>query len=274
MPRPSRPKPKSAKPAARRKSNRIKPKGIRLQKLMAERGYGSRRKMEGWIKEGRVQVDGKVATIGTAVTPENSILIDGKRLRSPVDNMEGRVLMYHKPEGEICSRDDPGKRPSVYKNLPKIRNARWVSVGRLDINTTGLLLFTTNGDLANQLMHPSSGIKREYRCRIYGEITKEDMHALLDGVEINGEVMKFEKILLDDGQEKRNRWVHVVIGEGRNREVRRLWEAVGCQVSRLTRVRYGSIILPRNLRQGKYRNLKPGEVQGLINSINDSDHAQ
>ncbi len=241
--------------------------GIRLQKLLAERGYGSRRKMEAWIAAGRVSVDGKVATIGKVVTPENRIEVDGQSLREKVDNMEGRVLMYNKPEGELCTRSDPKRRPTVYKNLPKIRNARWVSVGRLDINTSGLLLFTTNGDLANKLMHPSSEITRVYRCRIYGEITKEDTKALLNGIEIDGETMRFDKIVYQSDEDKRNRWVHVSLKEGKNREVRKLWEAIECQVSRLTRIQYGSVVLPRDLRQGKYRNLTKREVDRLAQQI-------
>jgi 23S rRNA pseudouridine2605 synthase len=241
--------------------------GIRVQKLLADRGYGSRRKMEGWIKEGRVMVNGALAELGHRVTPEDSILINGKTLQEKSIDKDTRVLMYHKPEGEICTQHDPGKRPTVFKQLPKIRGARWVSIGRLDINTSGLLLFTTNGALANRLMHPSSGMEREYRCRVYGEVTKEKLKQLIAGVEIDGHVMKFESIQLQKGEsDKRNTWVHVVLNEGRNREVRKLWEAMECQVSRLTRLRYGPITLPRDLRLGKYRNLDQKQIERLAST--------
>ena len=241
--------------------------GIRVQKLLADRGYGSRRKMEGWIKEGKILVNGALAELGHRVTPEDVILVNGKPLQEKSIDKDTRVLMYHKPEGEICTQNDPGKRPTVFKQLPKIRGARWVSIGRLDINTSGLLLFTTNGALANKLMHPSSGLEREYRCRIYGEVTKDKLKQLIAGVDIEGHRMKFESIQLQKGEsDKRNIWVHVVLNEGRNREVRKLWEAMECQVSRLTRLRYGPIVLPRDLRQGKYRNLDQKEIIRLSQS--------
>ncbi len=241
--------------------------GIRVQKLLADRGYGSRRKMEGWIKDGRVIVNGALAQLGNRVTPEDVILVNGRALQTKSLDKDTRVLMYHKPEGEICTLNDPGKRPTVFKQLPKIRGARWVSIGRLDINTSGLLLFTTNGALANRLMHPRSGLEREYRCRIYGEVSKDKLKQLIAGIEVDGQVMKFESIQLQRGEsDKRNTWVHVVLNEGRNREVRKLWEAVECQVSRLARLRYGSVTLPRDLRQGKYRNLDQKEIARLASS--------
>lgn len=238
--------------------------GIRVQKLLADRGYGSRRKMEGWIKEGKILINGALAELGHRVTPKDVILVNGRSLQEKSIDKDTRVLMYHKPEGQICTQNDPSKRPTVFKQLPKIRGARWVSIGRLDINTSGLLLFTTNGSLANRLMHPSSGVEREYRCRIYGEVTKQKLKQLVAGVEIDGHTMKFESIQLQkDESDKRNTWVHVVLNEGRNREVRKLWEAMECQISRLTRLRYGSIVLPRDLRQGKYRNLDQKEIMRL-----------
>jgi len=242
-----------------------KGQGIRLQKLLADRGYGSRRKMEGWIKQGDVEVNGKAAELGQRVTPRDNIKVKGYALRSRPAVENAKVLMYNKPEGEICTMNDPRRRPTVFRNLPKIRGARWVTVGRLDINTSGLLLFTTSGELANKLMHPSAGIDREYRCRIFGEVNIDIVKQLLSGIEIDRHLMKFSKVDVENlNGDTRNKWVHVTLSEGRNREVRKLWEAVGCQVSRLTRVRYGFLTLPRNLRQGKYRNLTPKEIQRLL----------
>ncbi len=242
--------------------------GIRVQKLLADRGYGSRRQMEGWIKKGAVMVNGAVSKLGDRVTPEDVILVNDRPLQEKSLDKDTRVLMYHKPEGEVCTRSDPGKRPTVFKALPKIRGARWVSIGRLDINTTGLLLFTTNGALANKLMHPSMELEREYRCRIYGQISQDKLKQLIAGIEIEGHLMKFESIQLQHGEnDKRNSWVHVVLKEGRNREVRRLWEAVDCQVSRLSRLRYGPVQLPRDLRPGKYRNLDGKEIARLSGDV-------
>ena len=251
----------AAKPA---KSTKKKGLGVRLQKLLADRGYGSRRKMESWIKEGSIVVNGHAAELGQRVTSKDEIKVKGQALRARPSFAKTKVLMYNKPEGEICTLNDPRRRPTVFRNLPKIRGARWVSVGRLDINTAGLLLFTTNGELANQLMHPSSHIEREYRCRIFGDINKAIIRQLLDGLQIDQHLMKFENIRVEDLEgEKRNKWVHVTLLEGRNREVRKLWEAVDCQVSRLTRIRYGTLTLPRNLRQGKFRELSAKEVKRL-----------
>jgi len=246
-------------------SDSKKGQGIRLQKLLADRGYGSRRKMEGWIKQGDVEVNGKAAELGQRVTPRDNIKVKGYALRSRPAVEHAKVLMYNKPEGEICTMNDPRRRPTVFRNLPKIRGARWVTVGRLDINTSGLLLFTTNGELANKLMHPSTGIDREYRCRIFGEVNIDIVKQLLAGIEIDGHLMKFSKVEVENlTGETRNKWVHVTLSEGRNREVRKLWEAVDCQVSRLTRVRYGFLTLPRNLRPGKHRDLTPKEIQRLL----------
>lgn len=239
--------------------------GIRLQKLLADRGYGSRRKMEGWIKQGDIEVNGQVAQLGQRVTPRDNIKVKGYALRAKATLGHAKVLMYNKAEGEICTMNDPRRRPTVFRNLPKIRGARWVAVGRLDINTSGLLLFTTSGELANKLMHPSSGIEREYRCRIFGDIDVAIIKQLLSGIEVDKHMMKFEKVNVENLiGETRNKWVHVTLAEGRNREVRKLWEAVGCQVSRLTRVRYGFLNLPRDLRQGKHRNLTSKEIQRLL----------
>lgn len=240
-------------------------KGIRLQKLLADRGYGSRRKMEAWITQGKIEVNKQVAQIGQRVLPQDKILVNGYGLRPKAKFSKTKMLMYNKPEGEICTMHDAQRRPTVFRRLPKISGARWVAVGRLDINTSGLLLFTTNGELANRLMHPSAGIEREYRCRIFGEIDKTKIQQLLDGITIDDHLMQFGRIRVEnlDG-DQRNKWATVTLAEGRNREVRKLWEAVGCQVSRLTRTRYGFLTLPRNLRQGQHRDLTPREVKRLI----------
>lgn len=242
-------------------------KGVRLQKLLADRGYGSRRKMEAWIREGKITVNGEAAQLGQRVIRKDVIKVNGYPLRDKPDLASTRVLMYNKPEGEICTMNDPRRRPTVFRHLPRIRGARWVAVGRLDINTSGLLLFTTNGELANRLMHPSSGIEREYRCRVFGEISPGTIKQLTDGIEIDRYQMRFNKVVVFDSEgDQRNKWVHVTLEEGRNREVRKLWEAVGCQVSRLTRVRYGFLTLPRNLRQGQFRELTKKEVRRLSES--------
>jgi 23S rRNA pseudouridine2605 synthase len=193
------------------------------------------------------------------------VKVKGYALREKSRLPGSTVLMYNKPEGEICTMNDPRRRPTVFRRLPRIRGGRWVTVGRLDINTSGLLLFTTSGELANKLMHPSSGIEREYRCRIFGNIDKAVVQQLLDGIQIDNHTMKFNRVVvMDMAGETRNKWVHVTLAEGRNREVRKLWEAVGCQVSRLTRTRYGFLTLPRNLRQGEYRELSNKEVRKLL----------
>ena len=245
----------------------VKQKGIRLQKLLADRGYGSRRKMETWIREAKIEVNGQTAQIGQRVTSRDTVRVNGYALREKAKLSGIRVLMYNKPEGEICTMKDPRRRPTVFHGLPKIRGARWVTVGRLDINTSGLLLFTTNGELANKLTHPPSGIEREYRCRVFGNVDKSIIQLLIDGGQIDKHQLKFNKVVVHDQEgDQRNKWVHVMLEEGRNREVRKLWEAVGCQISRLTRVRYGFLSLPRNLRQGQFRELSSKEVSKLLDN--------
>ena len=238
--------------------------GIRLQKYLSDLGLGSRRQVESWIGEGRIRVDGRAAELGQKVGGRSRILLDGKpvRSRSPVAG-GARVIAYNKPEGEICSRDDPAGRPTVFRNLPRIRKARWVAVGRLDINTRGLLLFTTDGDLANRLMHPDTGLEREYLCRVFGDVDDAALGALRRGVDLDGERIAFRGITRQRG-EGRNTWFRVVVAEGRYREVRRLWEAVGCRVSRLVRVRYGPVKLPRGLPPGGWAELGAGELNGIF----------
>ncbi|MBU6952942.1 MULTISPECIES: 23S rRNA pseudouridine(2605) synthase RluB [unclassified Hahella] len=227
-----------------------KAQGEKLQKVIARQGLASRREAEEWISGGRVRVNGKVAHLGDRVTAEDKISVDGHKI-SMVDAEETMVLVYNKPEGEVTSRKDPEGRPTVFARLPKLKSGRWVAVGRLDINTTGLLIFTTDGELANRLMHPSSQIDREYAVRVHGEVTEEMVARLQDGVLLEDGLAKFSDIK-EAGGSGSNRWFHVVLQEGRNREVRRLWESQGVTVSRLKRVRYGYMFLPSRVRLGNW----------------------
>ncbi|MCY4227805.1 MAG: pseudouridine synthase [Gammaproteobacteria bacterium] len=242
----------------------------RLQKYLSRIGVGSRRRIDSWIADGRITVDGKIATPGIRVTSGNRIRIDGSPIRGRISRTDKssrpRVILYNKPEGEICTRNDPQGRPSVFRNFPKIKQGRWVTVGRLDINTRGLLLVTDDGDLAQALMHPSSNIEREYLCRVYGNISASKIDLLLKGRKIDGRKAKFLRVKRIRG-EGRNTWYSAVVGEGRYREVRRLWESVGCTVSRLNRIRYGDIQLPRNLRVGNWVELDRKKVARLKDSL-------
>lgn len=238
----------------------------RVQKALSRMGFGSRREIEGWIEQGRVKVNGKVAVPGTKVKDGDRTEFNGKRIVIRAPKAEVRVLIYNKPVGQVCSRKDEKGRDSVFAHLPKITNARWVSVGRLDINTSGLLLFTNNGELANRLMHPSHEIEREYAVRVRGQMTNEKLRQLQKGVQLEDGPAHFDNIT-DAGGEGANHWYHVILREGRNREVRRLWEAVDAQVSRLIRLRYANISLPRNLRQGKVVDLELKEVKLLMESV-------
>ena len=222
----------------------------KLQKVLARAGKGSRREMESVISEGRVSVDGKVAYLGDRVEGTEQIRIDGHlvSLKSQADEV-CRVLMYNKPEGEMCTRKDPEGRATVFDRLPKLESGRWIAVGRLDINTSGMLLFTTDGELANRLMHPSRKVEREYAVRVFGEVDEAMLQRLRHGVKLEDGPAKFQKIMYRGG-EGRNHWFHVVLSEGRNREVRRLWESQEVQVSRLIRVRYGDLELKRQLPVG------------------------
>ncbi|KAB2921997.1 MAG: rRNA pseudouridine synthase [Dechloromonas sp.] len=240
----------------------------RLQKVLAQAGVGSRREMEEWIAAGKVSVNGEVATIGQSVVPTDKVKIGGRliNIRFTGSARPPRVLMYHKPEGEIVSRDDPDGRPSVFAALPRMRGGRWIVVGRLDFNTSGLLLFTTSGDLANRLMHPSSQLVREYAVRVLGELTLEAQQQLLKGIELEDGPANFSS-LVDAGGEGANKWYRVSLFEGRNREVRRMFEAVGCTVSRLIRVRYGPFTLPPQLKRGRVHELSEVEVKALMREL-------
>ncbi len=246
----------------------VEAKPERLQKVLAQAGVGSRREMEEWIAAGKVSVNGEVATIGQSVVPTDKVKIGGRliNIRFTGSARPPRVLIYHKPEGEIVSRDDPDGRPSVFAALPRMRGGRWIAVGRLDFNTSGLLLFTTSGDLANRLMHPSAQLVREYAVRVLGELTLEAQQQLLKGVELEDGPANFSS-LVDAGGEGANKWYRVSLFEGRNREVRRLFEAVGCTVSRLIRVRYGPFALPPQLKRGRVHELAEAEVKALLREL-------
>lgn len=222
----------------------------RLQKALASAGLGSRREMETWISEGRVQVNGETAVLGSKVSARDVIKVSGKRVYLRFEDKRTRVLIYHKSEGEIVSRDDPAGRATVFDNLPKLRGAKWIAIGRLDFNTEGLMIFTTSGELANNLMHPRFEVEREYAVRVLGELTEEMIQKLLDGVELDDGPAKLQSLFVAGG-EGANRWYRVIIMEGRKREVRRLFEHLGLTVSRLTRIRFGPISLPPQLRRGQ-----------------------
>ena len=242
----------------------------RLHKLLAQSGIGSRREMEELITAGRVSVNGEVAHVGQSVTPGERVKVNGKLVHLKFSNRLPRVIIYHKPEGEIVSRDDPDRRPTVFTSLPRMSGGRWVAVGRLDFNTSGLLLFTTSGDLANRLMHPRYNLVREYAVRILGELPDDARQRLLDGIELDDGPAQFATFQ-EAGGEGANHWYRVSLFEGRNREVRRMFEAVGVVVSRLMRVRYGPFILPPNLKRGQVLELKELEVQKLVTEFGMED---
>lgn len=239
--------------------------GERLHKVLANAGFGSRREVEGWIREGRVKINGKPARLGDRVKGEDLVQVDNRRVRiDRISSIQRRVIVYNKPEGEVVTRHDPERRPTVFRSLPKLKSSgRWIAVGRLDINSSGLMLFTTDGELANRLMHPAQAIEREYAVRVLGEVTNEMLETLVHGVELEDGPARFEDIV-ESGGEGANRWFHVVIMEGRNREVRRMWEAVGAKVNRLKRVRFGPVMLGERLHVGKSRELEPKELSALL----------
>lgn len=235
----------------------------KLHKVLAQAGLGSRLEVERWIGEGRITVNSELAHVGQRIQLGDSIKIDGKPVKVRIDPPAVRVLAYHKPAGEVVTLDDPQNRPTVFRRLPKLQNGKWQSVGRLDLNTEGLLLFTSSGTLANNLMHPRFGLEREYAVRVLGALTKEEKQLLTSGVQLEDGEAAFGSIE-DGGGEGANVWYRVTISEGRNREVRRMFEAVGRAVSRLIRIRYGAMQLPRGLRRGAWMELDELDVQGLI----------
>jgi 23S rRNA pseudouridine2605 synthase len=234
----------------------------KLQKVLARAGLGSRREIEDWIRAGRITVNGQPASIGARVEPSTRLQLDGR----PVvlgQRSQPRVLAYHKPEGEVSTRRDPEGRPTVFDRLPGLRQGRWIAVGRLDLNSSGLMLFTTDGELAHRLMHPSTEIEREYAVRVRGEVTPEMLARLSRGVALEDGVARFDT-LVDAGGQGTNHWYHVILREGRKHEVRRLWESQGVQVSRLIRVRLGPLRLRRGLRPGKWEELSDQDLDALL----------
>lgn len=239
----------------------------RLQKILSQAGLGSRREMESWIKQGLVHVNGAPAGLGDSAGPEDKISVRGRIIANPLKiQYKTRILLYHKPIGEISSRSDPKHPKTVFDHLPHLRQGRWIQVGRLDLNTSGLLVFTNNGELANRLMHPRYELEREYAVRVYGEVKPEIIRTLLKGVMLDDGMAKFKKIECRGG-EGTNTWYHVVLSEGRNREVRRLWQSQGVEVSRLIRIRYGDFIMPRSLARGDFMELSISEVDKIIKQL-------
>jgi 23S rRNA pseudouridine2605 synthase len=239
---------------------------FKLQKLLAQKGLGSRRKMEALIAAGEVSVNGKVAIVGDRVGPEDVVRIGKRVIRLNLEESLPKVLLYHKPEGEIVSRDDPEGRPSVFDKLPHLRSSKWIAIGRLDFNTSGLLIFTTDGVLANRLMHPRFEMEREYAVRILGELTAEQMKQLTTGIELEDGVAAFS-YLAEQGGEGINHWYRVILKEGKNREVRRMFEAIGLTVSRLMRVRFGPINLPPRIKRGQWLELDEKETRQLLSML-------
>lgn len=242
----------------------IGPAGEKLQKVLARIGVGSRRDVEAWITQKRIKVNGVEATLGQRVDLHDAITIDGKVIkREEAAESVRRVIMYNKPDGEICTRDDPEGRPTVFDKMPRPKEGRWINIGRLDINTTGLLMFTTDGELANRLMHPSYEMDREYAVRVRGEVDDEMIERLKAGVVLEDGPARFTDIKQAPGGEGFNHWYHCVVMEGRNREVRRLWESQGLVVSRLKRVRFGPVFLNSDLPMGRWREMSQYEVDIL-----------
>lgn len=232
----------------------------RIQKILSRAGIGSRREIEAWIDQGRIKINEKVAVLGDKITGEEKIKLDNKLVRLNLAPQKTRVLMYHKPAGCVCTRKDPEGRATVFEQHRLLSSKRWVMVGRLDFNTSGLLLFTNDGELANKLMHPSSEIEREYAVRILGQATEDQIKKLKQGVKLEDGMAKFDEIL-DAGGQGTNHWYHVILKEGRNREVRRLWESQNLAVTRLMRIRFGALNLPRTLRQNQLRELTEEEIK-------------
>lgn len=239
----------------------------KIQKVLARAGLGSRREVERMVAERKVSINGKIIEVGARVEEGDVIRVGGKIINSRLlEERPTRVLIYNKPEGEVCSRRDEKGRATVFDRLPVIKSGRWIGVGRLDINTTGLMLFTTNGELADRLMHPKYEVTREYMVRVFGDVTNEQLSLLKNGVELDDGMAKFSHIAPQGGQGK-NTWYRVGLQEGRNREVKRLWESQGLKVSRLNRITYGPIEIPRGLKLGRYRDLEPFLIIKLLKSV-------
>lgn len=244
----------------------------KLHKVLAQSGMGSRLEMEQLILEGRISVNNEPAHVGQRIQFGDNIKVNGKPIRFRIEAPPARVIAYHKPVGEVVTHDDPQNRPTVFRRLPKLHQGKWQSVGRLDLNTEGLLLFTTSGELANNLMHPRFGLEREYAVRVLGSLTKDEKKMLLEGVKLDDGVAQFGSIE-DGGGEGSNCWYRVTISEGRNREVRRMLEAVGHAVSRLIRIRYGAMLLPRGLKRGACMELDESDIQSLVQAAGSRSDA-
>jgi 23S rRNA pseudouridine2605 synthase len=242
----------------------------KIQKVLARAGYGSRREIERWISDDRISVNGSLAKIGDRVSSKDQLAIDGTLCDRVSHSIKSRVIMYHKAIGTVCTRADPEGRDTVFDALPPMQEGRWINVGRLDINTSGLLLFTNDGELANQLTHPSAQVEREYAVRVLGEVSSDITKRLTQGVMLEDGKARFEDLVEAGGDGAANRWFQVVVVEGRNRVVRRLWESQSLKVSRLKRVRFGPIFLPKSLRQGAWYELGEEQIQSLF-SINAPD---
>ena len=241
-------------------------KSQKLQKVLAQAGLGSRRAMEKLIEAGKVKVNGEAATLGQRVTSEDVIEFGRRRIQFKVTTRLPRVILYHKPEGEIVTRDDPKGRTSVFEKLPTIRSAKWLAVGRLDFNTCGLLIFTTSGELANRLMHPRFEVEREYAVRIFGALSNDVMRQLRAGVRLSDGLARFDELEAKGG-EGRNHWYRVVLKEGRNRIVRRMFDSLGLRVSRLMRIRFGIVALPPHLKRGTWVEIKEAEIRNLLSWV-------
>ncbi|MEM9305397.1 MAG: pseudouridine synthase [Pseudomonadota bacterium] len=241
-------------------------RGERIQKVMAGAGLGSRRKIEAAIERGEIEVDGQQARLGQSLQEGQVVTFGNRRFEVETAPRSTRVLMLNKREGVVCTRGDPEGRPTVFQGLPQLKGERWIAIGRLDINTTGLLLLTNDGELANTMMHPSNGVDREYACRVHGEVTDEMINNLLAGVTLEDGVACFSDVVRSGGDGE-NEWFHVALLEGRNREVRRLWQSQGVTVSRLKRVRYGAVFLPSRLKVGHREELKPRDIRILRQDV-------
>lgn len=252
--------------AAQKEVPQWTPEGEKLQKVVARSGHASRRETERLIAQGRIKINKEIAKLGDRVNGSERIFLDDKELFIAWEKPRQRVLIYHKPPGEICSRNDPEHKKTIFDDLPSLKIGRWISVGRLDINTTGLILLTNDGELANLLMHPSSEIVREYAVRVLGEVTDDDIEQLKEGVTLDDGMAHFDKVSYQGGQGA-NHWYHVTLKEGRNREVRRMWEALGITVSRLQRVRYGVVHLPRWQKPGRWEDLDEKQMMELYESV-------
>lgn len=240
----------------------------RIQKLLARAGYGSRRQIEGWIEAGRVRVNARTARLGDTAVATDRILVDGRPVRpAKAENVPCRVLAYKKHVDQVVTRRDPEGRPTIFRGLPRLRAGRWLAVGRLDVNTSGLVLLTTDGELKRRLEHPGYGLEREYAVRVHGDVDDAMLERLVEGVELEDGTARFERIVASGRGSGRNHWFQVLLVEGRTRIVRRLWNSQGVEVSRLIRTRYGPVPLPTGVKAGRYRELGHAEIRNLAATV-------